>query len=866
MNNLGFSTQRALQPEAFIEVRNKDGSAAKYKLNKPTMSIGRDPNSDIPVNARVISGQHFLIVYDSATDTYTLMHPHPARKETTNGLMYQKRRVVGSEKFEQILGHGDTFSVTDEVIFHFVVERPVVQEQVPQLPLINLDKDKVTIGRSFDNIAKLPHPQVSAYHAYVERKGSRYTLVDCNSTNHTYVNGRSITRVVLQNNDEIRIGPFLFIYRNGQLLQQTMNPVIGIKAFQLQKVVKVKGKEKPLLRNISLAIPEKKFVALVGASGAGKSTLMDALNGMRPAEGKVLYDGKDYYTYFEEFRSQVGYVPQDDIIHRDLAVKRALYYAARLRLPADFSKRQIEERVKEVLNDVDMMEHKDKRISDLSGGQRKRVSIALELLPMPSVFFLDEPTSGLDPGLDRKMMELLKKLASQGQTIILVTHATANITACDYICFLAGGYMVYFGPPGKAPAFFGYRNDNFTDIYIVLSEAKEKELSDRERQFHNSLEQKEYVEKLLNQAVSTGSKKQRPKAKPRGNPWRQFGLLSLRYMELLLNDWRNLLVLILQAPIIALLLVILIKYGIGAGGFDPANAMQCPTTAQVLNHSGNLIYPAVPDVAHPVVSKSCSSLLHFLSTNARGQAYAKGRGGPSQALQDFIIPGPGDASTILFIMAFAAIMFGCINAAREIVKELSIYRRERMVCIGITPYIFSKMLVLALLCLFQCAVLVWIVNWIDPFHKGILLPGYFEVYITLSLTSLAGLMMGLTVSAWVSNTDRAMSVVPVLLIPQVIFSGALFPLTNGPLQVLGSLFAVRWSMAALGSSVGLHSDKLGGDKLFGNIDTYRGTLFSIYSQRDATTYILLMWLALVIIIIVFGYATAWLMKRKDRRK
>src|SRR5207244_12935972 len=167
------------------------------------------------------------------------------------------------------------------------------------------------------------------------------------------------------------------------------------------------------------------------------------------------------------FSTQLGYVPQDDIVHRDLTVERALYYAAKLRLPSDFTKEQIKWRIDEVLEDVEMTDRRNLLVSKLSGGQRKRVSIALELLANPGVFFLDEPTSGLDPGLDRKMMFLLRKLADKGHTIVLVTHATNNINACDYICFLAqGGHLAYFCPPDEAMRYFN--KTDFAEIYSAL--------------------------------------------------------------------------------------------------------------------------------------------------------------------------------------------------------------------------------------------------------------------------------------------------------------------------------------------------------------------------------------------------------------
>jgi hypothetical protein len=238
----------------------------------------------------------------------------------------------------------------------------------------------------------------------------------------------------------------------------------------------------------------------------------------------------------------------------------------------------------------------------------------------------------------------------------------------------------------------------------------------------------------------------------------------------------------------------------------------------------------------------------------------------NQALQYFIQPASGtDAQKILFIMAFAAVMFGCINGAREIVKEEPIYRRERTVNLGIAPYLFSKIVILGILCLFQSLVLVIVVNQKSPFEQGIFLPVIAEIYISMFLTALAGLMTGLAVSALAPNNDRATSFIPIILIPQVIFSGIIFQLNNTGLQILGSFFAARWAMAAMGSSIGLHSASNGLDSSSDNW-SYQGTLFSTYSKTDAIAHLLLCWGALVIMILILGFATAYFLKRKDVRR
>jgi ABC transport system ATP-binding/permease protein len=610
-----------------------------------------------------------------------------------------------------------------------------------------------------------------------------------------------------------------------------------------------------LLHDISLHIPHNAFIALVGGSGVGKTTLMYALSGLQPApQGTVLYDGHNYYRHLSVFSTQIGYVPQDDIIHRRLTVKRALYYAARMRLPANLSRRQIKQRVDKVLTDVGIYHRRNLLVGRLSGGERKRVSIALELLANPSIFFLDEPTSGLDPGLDYRMMHLLRGLADKGHTIVLVTHTIMNIDVCDYVCFLArGGRLAYYGPPEEAKTYFG--TSNFAQIYAALEPTEEnpKIPEEAEERFRQSPYYQRYVLAPLNQVDKELERSAPPlpvtPIRHIGG-WRQFGLLSLRYLELLKNDIGNLLILFLQAPIIGLIL----WYLAGHGTFDPTSIATCPTRADFLARSG------------PIVSINCQRVEHLLNS-PEGAQIAQQRGvSKEQVLQNAIAPNSGaDAQTLLFVIGFAAILFGCINGVREIVKELPIYRRERLVNMGIAPYLFSKSVVLGIFSLLQSALLIYLVNLKAPFQQGIFLPVLVEVYITMALTALAGLMLGLTLSAIAPNTDRAMSFVPLILIPQVIFSGILFKLDTPVLQTIGALFAMRWAMAGLGSSVGLHPDKLGVDNF-----AYQGTLYVSLNPDSAvfhaTVHLLLIWGILVLMILVLGYTTAFFLKLKDVRR
>ncbi len=803
---------------ASLEVSSNTGYQRTFPLDQPIISLGRESSNDMIVSVPTVSGVHLQIEREGTG--YVLVHPHPLRGETSNGLLYHGRKIRGNEHIRQLLVNGDTFRIGDErgglVSLTFRDGSGVVQENLPPVRPIRLGAERITIGRADDNTVVLPHPQVSAHHAILVAEGGAYRIFNNKSTNGVYINEkpmRPTARRLLKTGDQIRIGPYRLVYETTHLTQFDESASIRIDALHLKK----RGsKQEVLTNNISLSVPPRSFVALVGGSGAGKSTLLDELCGLRPAhEGQVLYNGRDYYKNMAAFSTQIGYVPQDDIVHRDLTVERALYYAAKLRLPRDFNKKQISRRIDEVLEDVDLTVHRGKPIKKLSGGQRKRVSIALELLANPSVLFLDEPTSGLDPGLDQKMMLLLRNLADKGHTIILVTHATANIIYCDYVCFLArGGRLVYFGPPKEANTYFS--KGDFAQIYSGLEPTDDDPgiPEEAERKFRASEQYRKYVTAPMQRAttpLTSASDSIGARRSQRSNPWKQFFLLSMRYLELLRKDVPNLSLLLLQAPIIALLLDFFIKYHI------------------LIDHLG----------------------------------------------------ADSDADGPLFIMVVAAVWFGVINAAREIVKEAPIYQRERTVNLGLFPYVFSKVVILGILCAIQSVMLLVIVGFESgyPAH-GILLPPFWEMYITLFLTAFSGLMLGLLVSAIVPNADRAMSVIPLLLVPQIIFSGNIFAL-SGAKEVISYIVSARWGLVALGSTNQLHHFSTcikqpllppGSSPTAPAGDCPAGYILSTPTASGDTFYghdvhhLLLAWGALLALSLVFLILTLLFQKRKDVRR
>lgn len=345
--------------------------------------------------------------------------------------------------------------------------RPVGETTVARPPTAvhTIDQVVIGIGRATDNNVVLDDLLVSRHHAVLRRSGNQWELVDSNSANGTYVNGNRINRAIIGPDDMVGIGHTL-LHLSGDRLVEHVD--IGDVSYEASNLRVSTNKGKVLLANISFALPQRCFMAVVGPSGAGKSTLLGALTGFRPAgSGEVRYDNRDLYQNYAELRHRIGFVPQDDILHTPLTVRRALNYAARLRFPHDVSAKERKQRIDEVLNELGLAAHANQRIDSLSGGQRKRTSVALELLTKPSLLFLDEPTSGLDPGYEKSVMQTLRALADDGRSVVVVTHNTAQLNLCDRLLILApGGRLAYFGPPQQALSYFGC--SDFADLFNLL--------------------------------------------------------------------------------------------------------------------------------------------------------------------------------------------------------------------------------------------------------------------------------------------------------------------------------------------------------------------------------------------------------------
>ncbi|MEV6398668.1 FHA domain-containing protein [Streptomyces sp. NPDC051907] len=427
--------------------------------------VGRDPLSDIVLDDIRVSWHHAVL--RPRAGQWLLEDEH-----STNGTFADGARVQ-----EWGVGPGSVIRFGNPSDGPRAVLRPMSRDRPPPAPgrpsLVSVPSATgtfrrpsavrprptrtVRIGRALDNDLVVDDLVVSRRHAELRaHPAGTYEIVDLSSHNGTYLNGQPVDRAPVLAGDIVGVGHSSFCLVGDELQEYVDSGEVSLDVQGLAVTVD-KGR-KTLLDGVSFPVGQKCLLAVVGPSGAGKSTLLNALTGLRPADrGTVLYDGRDLYRDYAELRQRIGLVPQDDILHSQLTVRRALSYAAELRFPQDTVRSERRDRVAEVVGELGLEQRAQQPIHSLSGGQRKRVSVALELLTKPSLLFLDEPTSGLDPGMDRSVMHMLRGLADDGRTVVVVTHSVLSLDVCDRLLVLApGGRIAYYGPPGDTLPFFGF--------------------------------------------------------------------------------------------------------------------------------------------------------------------------------------------------------------------------------------------------------------------------------------------------------------------------------------------------------------------------------------------------------------------------
>ncbi|WP_314675420.1 ATP-binding cassette domain-containing protein [uncultured Actinomyces sp.] len=652
---------------------------------------------------------------------------------------------------------------------------PTTDPAAPDMPRSVTISRIGTIGRAPDNDFVLTDPLVSAHHARIEWSARGVLITDLGSTNGTFVGNTRINSYLVTEPTTVGIGSNFIVVSpaDGGRVQETTTAG-ELVARDLTFSVSVKHGRLTLLDGISFALPGNELLAVVGPSGAGKSTLLKALTGEQKAQkGQVLFDGLDVYSHYAVMRNRIGVVPQNDVVHADLTVRQTLQYAAELRFAKDVSKKERNERIAEVLEDLDLTEHVSKRVKKLSGGQRKRVSTAIELLTKPGLLFLDEPTSGLDPQLDRDVMDLLASLAhgtrpgDTGRTVMVVTHNENHIDRADKVLILAaGGKPVYFGPPRDV---IGYFEQRLADIYQggrLITQAPSGGFADPTEitgfadvyalirnhtpELRTRLEATVPSTRPGGARPSSDKSNRTPPKAPSQTALRQVSMLVRRHLRIIAAD-PSYLVFMLVLPIIMGLLTKAIS---GDFGFTvPDLDLTALTPAEVQNKHTN------------------------------------------QALQ------------LLVVLITGAAFAGMSVTIRELVGERDVFLREKAVGLRPGAYLTAKTIVLALVATVQTALMMGVAFAINkpPTDALVLKSAPLELSMCCWLTAFACGLMGLMVSAFVSSSAQVMPVLVVAIMGQIVMAGGLIDISGKVVfEQLAWFMPSRWGYAMAASTLDMN--------------------------------------------------------------
>jgi ABC-type multidrug transport system ATPase subunit/ABC-type transport system involved in multi-copper enzyme maturation permease subunit len=677
------------------------------------------------------------------------------------------------------------------------------------------------IGRAPDNDIVISDLSVSRNHAELRRTASGYQIADLDSHNGTFVNGQQIGSAPLTEGDIVGIGPSTFRLSGSELQEFVDTGDVSLVARDLTVTL---GNGKVLLDHVSFPLGERCLLGIIGPSGAGKSTLLGALTGMRPANGgSVLYDDRDLYAHYAELRHRIGLVPQENILHTQLTARRALRYAAELRFPRDTSKAERNRRVDEVLAELSLTAHAETRTDRLSGGQQKRVNVALELMTKPSLLFLDEPTSGLDPGLDKSVMEMMSGLAKDGRTVIVVTHSVANLDICDRLLVLVpGGKVAYFGPPQDGLKHFG--KPGWAEVFQAFDADPQRDWAGEYRQ---SAWYQQYVLSAVDGRGPSAAPRQIPPAPSSKNRLAQFSTLCRRYLSVIASD-RVYLGLLAGAPIVlgAVILAIPAQYGLGPAP-PPASHSQhqgaSPSAKPKPSGSHKTSHPSPQAVGAQQVGRALADAQASPSASApasaQGSAKASARGSakgspqpsghPTAATNAATPPPTNDAaSSLLLILVICACFAGAFNAVRELVKERSIYSRERAAGLSTASYLGSKLAVLGFISGVQAAIMVLIglaTRKLPP--SGSLLHAFplVELILALALLAVVSMALGLFISASVNTSEKTMPILMVVVVVEVVLTGGVFAIAGKVgLEQIAWLSPSRWGYALTASTSNLN--------------------------------------------------------------
>ena len=867
-----------------LRITDQDG-ARDARFDPGAVVAGRSAEAGLPLNDQLVSRQHGLFEFRDGA-WYFL------DTNSRNGSSYNGQRLAPMGAVP--LRSGDELRIGGAIVTVVTIEtaaamaapppvQPVARPEPASTPVtefppvtvpmaaavsgtpadherlrpvnVGVEDEVIHIGRAIDNDIVVANSYVSSYHLEARIHNGEVVIKDLASKNGTSISGRRLQPFIeetVARGAVLELGPEARVAVDAILAKAHTTPepslyqrrpaeaepvVVGIG---LRRVVD-RGK-KTILNDVTVTLRRGQIIGVVGTSGAGKSTLVKVLNRFTGHEGGTLLHTRDAQGQDIE----IGYVPQDDIIHRELPLLEAVVLSAMLRSAPNTPRQQVEARANEVLTELGLSEHRRTVVSRLSGGQRKRASVALELMRRPQMLVLDEPTSGLDPASGRQLMKLLRVLADQGVGVMIVTHHKEDLERVDTIAFLGlGGNLVFWGNQDDALKFFG-RSD-LTEVYEMLDPTDAGPDTKREivSGWRQRFEQSHFYGDLQREAQAAQARlapqlaAPAPVLPPPPGLWQwQLKSMALRYFKIMMADRRNLAILFGQVPVILLLAMVVFKRDalahveFGSVRFAPFDA-ECVT---VFNTNEQRKAAGQPEVKAPA---KCERLQN-----------------------------PSNGNFLLFIAAATMVWLGTMNAAREICKEAAIWERESQCGVRPLPYVGSKLLVLGGVCAAQALVLVVFLGVL--FSKaGGGLPG---IFISGFLAALSEVAVGLLISAASPTPERATGLAPLIMIPQIIFGGGVKPISDlGAGKVISYVVSTRWAYQAFGAATDRTdairkwdprrlSEPLGNAVTDAVAKQRGGNVRSIYEQFD--TPLVLPLVAMILLSAVFTYGAVYVLQRR----
>jgi ABC transport system ATP-binding/permease protein len=713
-------------------------------------SIGRDPDNDIVVDDTWVSRHHGELAWVERGWVYRDLNSRHGSWVAGQ----QVTEVVVREAIEVRVG-----SIGGASIRLTPTQGPPVRKGIATRPrqatddTLELGRPAAThriggrefiIGRGPGNDVVLSSLRASRRHAVIRAiRDGRFEIQDLGSSNGTFVNGSLVEVKQLEESDVVSFGGEVFRFERGTLREYVESEGAWLCAINVGVSV---ARDTHLLQNINFALGPAQLLGIVGPSGSGKSTLLKALTSQQVAtDGRILYGGRDL-SASTDLRSRMGYVPQDDLLHPQLTVRQALDFAAQLRFATDVDRVTRTERIDEVMIDLGLEGRADLPIRKLSGGQRKRTSVAAELLTRPPLLFLDEPTSGLDPGNEEQLTRLLRQLADDGRTIVTATHSLVTIERCDRVLFLAaGGHEVYYGPPSAADAYFRFHDlgETYPHVFVSLGGADGAAMAKR---FEADPAQKEYVAGPLTAAARISPNRIHERVgRTQTRHRRQFSVLVRRHLAVLRADRFASLLLIAQAPFFALLFALLY----------PKNVM----TSADASEATVLIWLLLVGATWIGTSNAIREIVKELPIIKREHSLG--------------------LSPVVYLASKAGVLgvITTVECAFLAVAGLALQQLPPSDPIGSFAFASSGLVV------------------------GSRLP---EFGLDVTLAGLAAMGLGLLISAAVRNADQANFALPLILVAQIVLSAPLLGNPSPLFSVVGSISSAQWGTAASGATMSLN--------------------------------------------------------------